>query len=303
MSKFVTFLMMVLVVGFALTLPAQALNIGGHDETSEVNLGRWANGAPTPGVTPGLTGIHLLISEFAVTGTPVEFIEIYNPTPELVDLSQYYLSDAWYEPVSLPIEGYFLLPTGTYQITTNTDFCSRFPAGATIMPGGTIVIAVDGTGIDTQYGAGTADFEIENSSPNIPDMINVGNNNPPIIYPTALLTNTSELVVLFFWGGLLDNVCDVDYVTWGPATTTSRVDKTGQAIDGPDPDALPTPFKNDTPDANQSAVAAPNAANTSAARVLLPEGVETNPGGNGCCFIPPTAVQNSTWGQIKALYR
>jgi hypothetical protein len=295
----IIFLAIILVLGFALTLPALALNIGGHDETSEVNQPRWATGAPTVGVAPALTGIHLLISEVAVQGSPVEFIEIYNPTTEPVDLTNYYLTDAWYVPGTGPISAYYQLPAGTLLITTNTDFCSRFPSGAMIMPGGTIVVALYGAGIDSAYGVGKSNYEVTPSSPGIPDLISVGGNQ--MTCGTTTLTNGSEFVMLFCWDGLQDNVCDVDYVTWGSSSGTSRVDKTGLAIDGPDPDLVPTPYKNDTPIANQSAVAAP-AAGSSVARVLLPEGVEAA-NGNGCCWIPATAVEYSTWGQIKTLYR
>jgi len=301
MSKFVTIIMMVLVLGFALSLPAQAQKIiGGHDETSEVNNPRWATGAVTPGVAPALTAIHLLVSEVAVAGTPVEFVEIYNPTTEPVDLSKYYLTDAWYEAPPAAPSGYYQLPSGLFQITTNTDFCSRFPAGAMIMPNSAIVVALYGAGIDSAYGAGTADFEVTSSSPVIPDMISVGNNAPPIACGATTLTNGSEFIMLFYWDGLSDNVCDVDYVTWGSATTTSRVDKTGQSIDGPDADAIATAYNNDTADALQSSVGAPAAPN-STARVLLPEGVEAA-NGNGCIAGGPTPVRNSTWGDIKVMY-
>ncbi|MFH0778289.1 MAG: hypothetical protein V2A71_06615, partial [Candidatus Eisenbacteria bacterium] len=198
-----TFLMLALVFAFALSLPAQAQQtIGGHDETSEVNNPRWANGAPTPGVAPALTAVHLLVSEFAVTLTQVEFIEIYNPTAEPVALGNYYLSDAWYEPAGLPIEGYFRLPEAGYLITTNTDFNVRFPAGAVIQPGQVIVIALYGPGIDSTYGVGTADYEVSSVDPNIPDMINVGNNQ--VTAGTTTLTNSSEFAMLFYWDGVSD---------------------------------------------------------------------------------------------------
>ena len=297
MSKFVTFLMMILVVGFALTLPAQAQqSIGGHDETSEVNAPRWTNGAPSVGTAPALTGVHLLISEFAVAGTPVEFAEIYNPTSSTVDLSKYYLTDSWY---GTPPVAYYKLPTGTLLLGDNSDFCSRFPAGASIAPGGTIVVALYGAGIDSAYGAGKTNFEVTPSKPGIPDMINVGGNT--MICGTTTLTNGSEFLMLFFWDGLSDNVCDVDYVTWGPLTATSRVDKTGLATDGPDADAIATLYKNDTAFAAQSQVTAPTAPN-SAARTMLPEGAEAALG-NGCIPGGPTAVEYSTWGKVKSLYR
>ena len=303
LHKYTAILMMTLVICFALAAPAMAQQIkGGHDETSEVNNPRWATGALTPGVAPALTGIHLLVSEFCVTPTPHEFIEIYNPTSETVDLSKYYLTDAWYEAVP-PTSGYYQLPAGTLNITTNTDFCARFPAGATIPAGGVIVVACYGAGVDSSFGVGTVDYEVTPSSVTIPDMVSVGQSPlNPIQCGATGLSNSAELVMLFYWDGASDNVCDVDYVTWGSAGATTRVDKTGFATDGPDPDAIATMYNNDTADALQSPAPAPTVIGQSSARTMLPEGVEAA-NGNGCVSGGPTPVNNSSWGQIKTLYR
>ncbi len=301
LHKSATILMIAMVICFAMTVPTVAQQIfGGHDETSEVNNGRWATGAPTPGATPALTAVHLLLSEFAVTGTPVEFLEIYNPTAATVYLDKYYVTDAWYVPTPpAPISAYYQYPSGSFLITTATDFCVRFPSGASIASGATLVIAMYGQGIDSTYGAGTADYEVTPYNAGIPDMINVGGN---VLYPGgATLTNGSEFLMLFYWDGLSDNVCDVDYVTWGTSSGTSRVDKTGLTCDGPDAGAIATVYKNDTPIAAQSSVGAPGAG-LSSARSLLPEGVEAA-NGNGCTAGGPTPVTSTTWGQIKTLYR
>ncbi len=301
LHKYTIILMMALVVCFALAAPVMAQQIkGGHDETSEVNNPRWTSGAPTAGVAPALTGIHLLLSEVAVAGTSAEFFEIYNPTSETVDLTKYYVTDAWYVPTPpAPISAYYQYPSGALMITTATDFCCRFPAGTSIAPGGVIVVAMYGQGIDSLYGAGTSDFEVTPFNAGIPDMINVGGN---VLYPGgATLTNGSEFIMLFYWDGASDNVCDVDYVTWGSSSGTSRVDKTGLTCDGPDLDAIATPYNNDTAIALQSSIAAP-AAGSSSARTMLPEGVEAA-NGNGCVAGGPTPVNNTTWGQVKTLYR
>src|SRR5262245_37806937 len=47
----------------------------------------------TGGTGGGLSGDHLLISEVAVAPEAGEFIEIWNPTGDAVDLTDYYLSD------------------------------------------------------------------------------------------------------------------------------------------------------------------------------------------------------------------
>lgn len=292
-------LMAAMVIAFAAPAAAQQI-IGGHDETSEaLNSGWTTMTPPSPGTPPAVSASHLLITEFATQGTPLEFIEIYNPGTEPVDLTHYYLSDAWYEGVT-PYQGYYQLPSGTYTITTTTDFCVRFPDGTWIMPGAAIVVALYGPGIDSTYGVGTADFEVTSAGPAIPDMINVGGN--VLSAGSATLTNTQEFIVLFYWDWLSDNVCDVDYVTYGTATSTNRVDKSGFLVDGPDPDAIATAYNNDTPDASQKYVSAASSG-SSKQRSGATEGVETLTGGNGCVPGGPTPIENSTWGNIKALYR
>ncbi len=270
--------------------------IGGHDETSEANAVLWATGAPGVGVGPAGVSGHLLLTEIIVTPTTNELVEIHNPTGAAVDLSTYYLSDAWFEPGPV---GYHQLPTGTLVTGTETDFVARFPAGASIAAGGTIVVALYGPGVDSTFGAGAADYEVTSVSASIPDMVNVGGNT--LRAGGTTLTNGSELIVLFFWDGASDNVCDVDYVTWGPATTTSRVDKTGIAIDGPDGDAIATSYNPDTADASQSTVVAP-ASGSSVARTSGTEGSEALDG-NGCVSGGPTPAQPSTWGKVKGIYR
>ena len=250
-----------------------------HDETSEANAGLWATRGMTPGTAGPHAAAHLLLTEVSVTPTPHEYIEIHNPTASAVDLSKYYLTDAWFG--SLFVESYHLLPTGTFSITTN-DFCVQFPVGASIAAGGTLVIALYGAGVDSSFGAGTVDYEVTSSSAAIPDMVNVGANVPPIGPGATTLTNGSEFVMLFYWDGASDNVCDIDYVTWGTSSSTSRVDKTGLAVDGPDGDAIATPYFADMPIVAQSAVTAPGGG-SSVTRITGTEGAELEPG-NGCAI-------------------
>jgi len=305
LHKSAAFLMMALLVCLAFAAPAMAQQIkGGHDETSEALNSGWATlTPPTPGTPPAVSASHLLITEFATQGTPVEFFELYNPTSEPVDLGQYYVTDAWYEGVT-PFQGYYLYPSGTFVITTNTDFCCRFPMGATIAPGGSVVVALYGAGVDSVFGAGTVDYEVTPSSLSIPDLISVGGNtgSSSIACGATTLTNAQEFLCLFFWDGVSDNVCDVDYVTFGTATTTNRVCKTGFSVDGPDLDVVATMYNNDTADASQTYVSAA-VAGSSKQRSGTAEGVETLTGGNGCVPGGPTPIDNTTWGQIKALYR
>lgn len=276
--------------------------IGGHDETSETNSAVWAVGPPTPGTAPALAAGHLLLTEVIVTPTPAELIEIHNPTSSPVALDQYYLTDAWFTPSGGTPVSYHLVPSGNLTVTTNTDFVVRFPSGASIPAGGTIVVAMYGPGVDSTYGAGTADFEVTSASASIPDMIHVGNNTPATGAGATTLTNGSEFVMLFYWDGLSDNVCDVDYVTWGSSSGTSRVDKTGLKVDGPDADSDSTAYLLDTPFAAQDAVTAPGSG-SSVARTGGGEGAEIPSGGNGCIPGGPVSNRPSSWGKLKIRYR
>ena len=73
---------------------------------------------------------------------------------------------------------------------------------------------------------------------------------------TPTLSNTSEVVILFYWDGASDLVTDIDYVLWGTATSAG-VDKTGISIDGPDADTTPTAYLADTPVASQATLPGP----------------------------------------------
>jgi hypothetical protein len=274
--------------------------IGGHNETSEAGATQWATSAtPNPGTVPVLTGSHLLLTEVIVTPTTNELIEIHNPGLTAVDLSKYYLTDSWFSGGS-GVVSYHSIPAGPPALGSNTDFIVKFPAGASIPAGGTIVVAVYGPGVDSTFGAGTADYEITSVSGSIPDMVNASTQN--VTANATTLTNGNEFIMLFFWDGASDNVCDVDYVTWGTSSGTSRVDKTGLSVDGPDGDALSTSYNPDTAIASQSAASAPTTAGQSTARVAGPEGAEGS-GGNGCVSGGPTQTNDSTWGKIKAFYR
>lgn len=303
MKKNPTALLVLVALGLAIAVaPAPAHQvIGGTNVTSEVNAPLWAVGSPTPGGVPGLASSHLLISEVVVTPTASELIEIHNPTASDIDLTNYYLTDAWFIPTGggTPT-GYYQLPTGTFSIGTNTDFCARFPGGSIIPAFGTQVIAMYGPGVDSIYGPGTANYEVTSVSPTIPDMIHVGNNVPAIGAGATTLTNNREFVMLFQWDGGADNVCDVDYVTWGPIDAingSSRVNKTGLSTDGPDAGTTATPYFPDTPAASQSSVAAPGLL-LSVARKAGAEGAETS-GGNGCTLAPVTVLLDFNPGVLN----
>lgn len=220
---------------------------------------------------------HLLITEFVVTPTAGEFIEIYNPTLTTIDLSRYYLTD----DVTNNNNDYVNVVNGAGALAVaNFDFLVKFPEGASIAPGGVKAVAFSGAGFISTYGI-AADYEILRDDAGTPDMAAIA------VASNAGLTNGSESIVLFTWDGESDLVQDVDYVVWGSGTITAAVDKSGLAIDGPDADSEASLYKNDTPIANQTVVNAdndgnsqPHTAGASAAR-NAPETGETLTGGNG----------------------
>ncbi len=216
----------------------------------------------------GTAGDHLLITEIAVQPGPAEFIEIYNPGSAAVDLTNYYVSDnSSYHTIASG------MPWAPPTMNPGTDFLVRFPSGASIGAGATIVIATD-PGFEATFHrcpdyalsatavtcaeAGTARAMV---APTNGDMGNM---------PGQMLSNAREMVVLFRWSGVTtERLQDVDYVTWGDTFDDgTRLDKTGIGS-----------YVADTARANQHAAFAP-ILNNSIERC----GVETGErlsGGNG----------------------
>jgi len=63
---------------------------------------------------------HLLISEVAVTSTDGEFVEIYNPTDSVIDLSNVYLNnDNYFGPGA--VTRYYKIVTGDAELAGGGD--------------------------------------------------------------------------------------------------------------------------------------------------------------------------------------
>jgi len=188
---------------------------------------------------------HLLISElgvYAASGfsnapSSAEYTEIYNPTASAVDLSNYYLTDHG---------TYFDLPAVVAGQTDNllkngSDFLIKFPSGAIIPSGGTVVVTNNGTsftqayfyddysGFTGQTGAPQL-FEIWDSSPTIQNMgtnYNMASADYPLAVDRNLVpindqasnmshTDAGEYTVLFYWDGSGPLVKDADIVQYLP---------------------------------------------------------------------------------------
>jgi hypothetical protein len=215
--------------------------------------------------------VHLLITEVVTRPLGAEFIEIMNPTPVPVALSDYLLSDSHL---------YYEVAVGTFPTGSGTDFAARFPEGSLLEPGGYAVVALGNASGGAQSFAATygkaPDYELRPTAnqatddPTVPNMVSLGGAS---IGANASLTDGGEPVVLFsYLGG--DLVADVDYVFYGvPSTSNPMVDKTGVIVGA-------STYLADTPASAQRATAAPGEAG-SIHRCVYGESNETPAQGNG----------------------
>ncbi len=217
---------------------------------------------------------HILITEFVVTPTDGEFIEITNPTQQTIDLSNYYITDATSASNG---QYYYNIVTGSNAGNSSSDFHARFPAGATIAPGEFQTIAFKATSFSSSYGVNPT-YEMTESDPSVDNMREALSGS---IGANAGLSNAGEVIILYYWDGSSDLVQDVDYVVWGDKA--EAVDKSGVSIDGPDPDTTPSTYMNDTPITTQIPVldGQPHTFGESAQRLTLAETDEVSSGGNG----------------------
>ncbi|MBN2497189.1 MAG: lamin tail domain-containing protein [Deltaproteobacteria bacterium] len=226
-------------------------------------------------------GAHLLLTEICVTPTANEFIEIHNPSAQAVDLSNYYLWDATYANSGLFYWLIATLDTGSWQ---TSDFLARFPAGASIAPGGYVTIATqDQASFNGVYGA-DPDFVLMGTPTGATQAMLEGVAGSLGSGPT--ISNDGEVIVLFYWDGSSDLVQDVDYVVWGDKAEGS--DKTGVTVGD-------STYLADTPVDDQDIVAAQgHSAGQSWQRSDLSEGAEVKTGGNGISGHDETSEDLST---------
>ncbi len=96
---------------------------------------------------------HILISEVLYDPfgqDDAEFIELVNPTNQIIDITNYTIGDA--------------------VNTTDFEDVRRFPSGTTIAPNATLVIATSATAFKAEHSK-NPDFEILNTDPTVPDLI------------------------------------------------------------------------------------------------------------------------------------
>ncbi|MCK6526787.1 lamin tail domain-containing protein [Myxococcota bacterium] len=227
----------------------------------------------------------LLVSEVVVTPTEGEYVEVYNPTGATVSLSGYFVTDmvtAWVPEYAQVVTG--VLVASTY------DFCVRFPDGAAVAPGETVVVATN-AGFAGWYGL-APDFSLVEGG-GAPAMVPCADGS---VGTSAGISNAGEVIVLFHWDGATDRVQDVDIVLWGDKE--EAVDKTGLAVDGPDPGPIASAYAADTPPEAQGIVSpVEHVLGEAFCRTDFSEaGEDGGPGGNGIAGHDETSEPlASTW--------
>jgi hypothetical protein len=207
-------------------------------------------GGSCPGGCPG----ELLLSEIVVTTTAAEMIEIHNPSARPIALDDVYLADY---PMYYEI-------TQVTSAPISSDFRVQFPPGTTIAAGEHITIsAQSATEFNTTYGS-MPDFDLDSGDTNAPVMLGE-------IGGSAGLSNSDEMLVMFYWNGTSDLVMDIDYLVWG--NNSDAMDKSNVTV------GLST-YNTETATSSQSIGSAPGSGQ-SLGHCQLTEAAETTVGGNG----------------------
>ena len=138
---------------------------------------------------------HLIFNRVCINPNEAELIEIYNPTNETINLSNYYLSDQ---------NDYYNWVFDNSSNLSSRDFLIKFPDGSQIQSQESFLIT---TISDEDF------FNYYDEMPNIslidtPFEISEIGSSPG-------LDNNQEMLILFYWDGISEIIQDVDYFLWG----------------------------------------------------------------------------------------
>ena len=223
---------------------------------------------------------HLVFNRITISPTNAEFVSIYNPTSESIDLSDYYITDS---------NNYYNLPSGgDFWSESLFDFIARFPDGQSIESNDSLIISFHDSQMFADYYGYNPDISLfEDMRDAVNDQTTISNGDAFV--SLDFLNDNTEMLMLFKFEEDSDMVQDVDYFVWG--NTGQGVDKTG--VNG---------YSQDT-DLSLQSYQESHAENFTYIRFLLnnSEGAEKNAGGNGIDGNDETSENfNETWNIVLA---
>ncbi len=228
---------------------------------------------------------HLVLNEICTSPTAWEFIEIFNPTNDIISLENYYLADIIdYYNITNRLIGF------DYQAAT--DFAATFPDGSTIEPGEYQVVAFKGEEFIGEYGMRPNYCFNQGGSP-------LMNGTRGFIGGSASLSD-AEMIAFFHWDGIDDLVEDVDIVWWG-TNVEFKVNKTDVEIDSDSDGDLDNSSYNEDAGTYPAIYPGGHTSGKSFKRINLTEKNEVDSGGNGITGHDETTEQlNETWNRDTA---
>ena len=169
---------------------------------------------------------HIIFSRITTTPNDAEMVAIYNPTPDAINLSNYYISDAGAYYYNLPSDD-------NYWSEANSSFIARFP-DIDIEPNQTLSIGFHDAVSFINYYSTNPDFSLQE------DMLSVSNDNT-IGISDNMLNDNAECIILFYWDGSTsspdeqyenDESCEDTGGSWECADQTSCEDADGTWDEG-----------------------------------------------------------------------
>ena len=166
---------------------------------------------------------HLVFNRITIRPIDAEFVSIYNPTPNSIDLSDYYITDG---------DLYYNLPYNIDFWSENyNDFIARFPEGLVIASNDSLVLGLHDSNRFFDYYRYSPDITLFEDMRNaVEGESTIGNINFGDNWSNQnMLGDDSEVLMLFKWDESSNIVQDVDYFLWG--NTNNAIDKTGLDLD------------------------------------------------------------------------
>lgn len=169
---------------------------------------------------------HLIFNRIVLKPDNAEFVSIFNPTSETINLSNYYITDS-----NIDDYGYYNLPSGSNfwpenpTISTLIDFIARFP-DQDIASNDSLVFSIKTADLFFSYYNYYPDISLFEDMLDLNDQGTISCNYSDNCNSSDMniLSDDEEMLMLFYWDGISNTVTDVDYFLWGDSD--QAIDKT-----------------------------------------------------------------------------